>query len=155
MAEPSLTPALVAAVFRAAGALRRNGDLIARTVGQTQARWQVLSVVSGRDDWTAPRVAYELGISRQAVQRVADELVADGLMRTQRNPYHRRSVRFQLTEEGVAALAALGEAAADWHAELDALIRPADAETTRHVLRVLIRAPEGEGGPFSQLDSAP
>src|SRR3954454_23205020 len=135
MSDPSPTLGLVAAVHRAAGALRRRGDIVARTVGQSQARWQVLSVLSGKEYWTAPRIGYELGISRQAVQRIVDELLSDGLVRPLRNPYHRRSTIYQLTDEGRAALAAITDAAAPWDAEADAVISPEDAAAALRVLR--------------------
>ena len=44
---------LVADVYDAAGVLRRLGEQTAATEGQTQARWQVLSVISD-GDWTVP-----------------------------------------------------------------------------------------------------
>ena|SRR5665213_19255 len=71
----------------------------AATEGQTQARWQVLSVISG-GDWTVPRAANRLGTSRQAVQRIANELVDDGLAAFDHNPRHRRSPLLGLTTDG-------------------------------------------------------
>ena len=57
---------VVADVFELAGALRRSGDDLAGEVGQTQARWQLLSVLSeGR--WTASDAARRLGVTRQAL----------------------------------------------------------------------------------------
>jgi DNA-binding MarR family transcriptional regulator len=141
MSDALRAPGLVAAVYRAAGALRRHGDLVAAAAGQTQARWQVLSVASA-GDWTVPRIAHELGISRQAVQRVADELLRDGLAIAEPNPYHRRSPLLRLTGDGCAALAAITEAAAAWHAELDAAIGPEDAAAARRVLAALTAGPD-------------
>ena len=37
---------LVADVYEAAGVLRKSGEAVAATEGQTQARWQLLSAVS-------------------------------------------------------------------------------------------------------------
>lgn len=55
---------LVADVFEAAGLLRRSGEAIAATEGQTQARWQLLSVVS-EEPLTVAQAARRLGIARQ------------------------------------------------------------------------------------------
>ena len=44
--DPGELALLVADVFEAAGVLRRYGERTAATAGQTQARWQLLSVVS-------------------------------------------------------------------------------------------------------------
>ncbi|GHB99248.1 hypothetical protein GCM10010397_84400 [Streptomyces spinoverrucosus] len=68
---------LVADVFEAAGALRRLGEHTAQAEGLTQARWQVLSVVS-ETALTVPQAARRLGVSRQNVQRVANDLASSG-----------------------------------------------------------------------------
>lgn len=104
---------LVADVYELAGVLRRHGEEIAGQVGQTQARWQLLSVLS-EGAWTVPRVAERLGISRQAVQRVADDLHADGLLRYVDNPGRRRSPLVELTETGHATLTDISKAARSW-----------------------------------------
>ena len=88
--DPDAFALLVADIFEAAGALRRDGEGIASSAGQTQARWQLLSVVAA-GDWTVPMAADRLGTSRQAVQRIANELVNDGLAAFIDNPRHRRS----------------------------------------------------------------
>jgi DNA-binding MarR family transcriptional regulator len=97
---------VVADLFEAAGRLRRAGEGVARAVGQTQARWQVLSVISeGR--WTVPRIAGRLGVTRQNVQRIADELRTDGLAEFAPNGRHARSPFVLLTASGREVLAAL------------------------------------------------
>ena len=55
---------LVAEVYETAGVLRRQGERTAATEGQTQARWQILSVISD-GDWTVPMAADRLGTSRR------------------------------------------------------------------------------------------
>jgi hypothetical protein len=45
---------------------------------RTQARWQLLSVMSA-GDWTVPMAADRLGTSRQAVQRIANERAGTAL----------------------------------------------------------------------------
>ena len=57
---------LIADVFEAAGALRLHGDQMAAAVGQSQARWQVLSVLS-EGDWTVASAARRLGASALSV----------------------------------------------------------------------------------------
>lgn len=64
---------LAADVYELAGLLRQAGEEIAAVQGQTQARWQLLSVVSD-PPLSIPQAARRLGISRQAVQRVANDL---------------------------------------------------------------------------------
>lgn len=104
--DPDELALLVADVFEAAGVLRRYGERTAATAGQTQARWQLMSVVSD-GDWTVPAAAGRLGTSRQAVQRIANELADDGLAAFEDNPGHRRSPFLRLSEDGRRALAAI------------------------------------------------
>jgi DNA-binding MarR family transcriptional regulator len=104
---------LIADVYELAGALRDAGEQLAAAASQTQARWQQLTVISD-GTWTVPQAARRLGVSRQAVQRVADLLVADGLARYDTNPGHRRSPHVRLTDHGEQALAAITETSAEW-----------------------------------------
>jgi DNA-binding MarR family transcriptional regulator len=94
---------LVAEVFELAGALRRDGERIAKRAGQTQARWQVMWIAAtGR--FSVAMIARRLGITRQSVQRVADAIVADGLASFEPNPDHQRSPLLILTDTGQTAL---------------------------------------------------
>jgi DNA-binding MarR family transcriptional regulator len=128
---------LVADVFEAAGAMRRQGDEIAAAAGQTQARWQVLSVLSD-GDWTVPRIARRLGVTRQAVQRTVDALAADHLVVSTANPDHKRSVLVRLTDTGRAALAAITTEADARLAQAPPAISARDLQVARSVLRALI-----------------
>lgn len=56
---------------------------------------------------TVPQIAEMRPTSRQRMQRLADELAADGLVRFIDNPKHRRSKLVQLTPKGAAHYRAL------------------------------------------------
>ena len=142
-------PLLVADVFELAGALRRAGDRLAGEAGQTQARWQLLSVLSD-GEWTVPRVADRLGLSRQAVQRVADDLVAEGLVRYDDNPSHRRSRLVSITPAGRTSLAAIDRRAEDWHRSTVGDLDVAAVERTHRVLREVLDRVRDEPGPADQ-----
>ncbi|MCV7347875.1 MarR family winged helix-turn-helix transcriptional regulator [Mycolicibacterium rhodesiae] len=101
---------LVADVYELAGLLRRSGEAIAAREGQTQARWQFLSVISD-DGLTVPQAARRLGVTRQAVQRVANELVDDLLVELASNPDHRTSPLCRLTGDGRRILARINKIA--------------------------------------------
>ncbi len=133
---------LVADIFEAAGALRQHGDQLASLVGQTQARWQVLSAVS-EGDWTISTAARRLGVTRQSVRRVADLLVEDGLARYEPNPRHKGSPLVRLTDEGRSALAAITEASLDWRSEAVEGISAEHLEISRTVLRTLTERARG------------
>jgi DNA-binding MarR family transcriptional regulator len=142
-------PLLIADLYEVAGAMRRNGDRLAAVAGQTQARWQVLSVVR-EGDWTAPRIARRLGITRQAVQRVLDQLAADGLVVAEPNPEHERSSLIRLTHEGRAVLEAITAQARGYHEQLARVLGLEDLQAARRVLRALIEVEVDERpGPGS------
>ncbi|MFJ3876553.1 MarR family winged helix-turn-helix transcriptional regulator [Streptomyces sp. NPDC090077] len=129
---------LVADVFEAAGALRRAGEALAAAEGQTQARWQLMSVVS-EEPLPVARAARRLGVTRQGVQRIANELVRDGLGEFRDNPDHRTSPLLALTPDGRRALAAITLRAGAAHGVMGEGLSRADLEAARTLLRRLTR----------------
>lgn len=134
---------VVADIFDAAGVLRRDGERSASSAGQTQARWQLMSVVSA-GEWTVPMAADRLGTSRQAVQRIANELVDDGLAAFVDNPRHRRSPFLCLTDDGRRVLAAITGQAERRHQALLAKLDTVDLVEIRAGLRRLTAAVRSE-----------
>jgi DNA-binding MarR family transcriptional regulator len=130
---------VVADVYELAGTLRRVGEDLAGAVGQTQARWQLLSVLSD-GLWTASDAARRLGVSRQAVQRVADALIDDGLVRAEPNPGHRRAPHLRLTSEGEAALQAISTGSLGWRRAVARRMGSAELEALHDGLRRLLAA---------------
>ncbi|MFF5208643.1 MarR family winged helix-turn-helix transcriptional regulator [Streptosporangium sp. NPDC000396] len=104
---------LVIEVFRANGLLLAAGDDLARPVGLTSARWQVLGVIEHEPSSVA-QVARAMGLARQSVQQTADSLAADGLITFEENPRHRRSKLMALTPQGHAALDHVARCQAEW-----------------------------------------
>lgn len=88
-------------VFRFHSALIAAGDRLTKPVGLTAARWQVLSTVarSPRPESVA-HIARLMGLTRQAVQRLANEMVASGLLYYEPNPHHKRAALLILTLSG-------------------------------------------------------
>ncbi len=129
-------PLIIADIFELAGAFRRFGETIARTAGQTQARWQVLSAASGKA-LTVPQIARRLGVSRQNVQRIADLLVAEKLAAFSANPDHRGSPHLVLSERGQDRLARLTEAGSSFHQAIADHGRALDFEGLRRDLGAL------------------
>jgi DNA-binding MarR family transcriptional regulator len=135
---------LIAEVYELAGRSRATSEVIARRHGQTTARWHVLSVLTDRPA-TVPGIARRLGLARQSVQRVADDLIAAGCVQAVANPDHQRSPLLQLTALGRAQLQALTEdSAADRAARLAvAALTAGQLDRARHVVRALIGALDG------------
>lgn len=115
--KADLVPLLVADVFHLAGVFRRRGEEIAGLVRRTQAEWQLLSAVSDGAR-TVPQVARRLGLVRQSVQRTADQLESESLVRFLPNPDHKRSTLIELTPSGRAALDKINTAAAAFHSDI-------------------------------------
>lgn len=138
-----ILPLVIADIYEAAGALRQRGDRIAAVAGQTQARWQVLSVLS-EGEWTVPRAARRLGVTRQAVQRTVDQLRADALIESEVNPDHQSSPLMRPTPAGRAALAAITTAADDWKEIAATELTEDDLRAARTVLQALITAAREE-----------
>jgi DNA-binding MarR family transcriptional regulator len=132
----SLVPLIVADIYELAGQLRRNAEATAQPLGQSQARWHVLSAASA-DAKTVPQIARRLGVGRQNVQRIADLLVEERLASFEPNPDHRTSPYFILTGEGRAMLQRLMESARAYHHELAAGLSEAELTVLRRGLRRL------------------
>jgi DNA-binding MarR family transcriptional regulator len=132
---------LAADLFEVAGAMRRDGEAIARAVGQTQARWQIMWVAAaGR--LTVPSIARRLGTSRQNVQRIADEIVKDGLATFEPNPDHQRSPLLLLSRRGTAILDRLNESASRRNLHLTEELGDAGVRRLRALLDQLRHALE-------------
>ena len=136
-----LVPLIVADIFELAGRFRETGETIANTVGQTQARWQVMSAASA-DALTVPQIARRLGVSRQNVQRIADLLVAENWASFEANPDHRGSPYLILNPRGRDALAKITKAAASSHAAIARKLAGTDIGALHRGLRRLIEATE-------------
>ncbi|MFF6984661.1 MarR family winged helix-turn-helix transcriptional regulator [Streptomyces sp. NPDC008343] len=128
---------LVADIYEAAGALRRLGERTAQADGLTQARWQVLSVVSA-GALTVPQAARRLGVSRQNVQRVANDLVALRAAVYLPNPDHRSSPLLSLTDKGQQVLRSINARALAVHTRMLESFTEAEVKSTRHLLRCLL-----------------
>ncbi|HEX4111090.1 MAG TPA: MarR family transcriptional regulator [Stellaceae bacterium] len=135
-------PLIVADIYELAGLLRARGDRIAAAIGQTQARWQVLSAASDQP-LSVPRIARRLGLTRQAVQRIADLLVGENLAGYADNPDHKASPHLVLTKSGRDTLARLTKTARAGHQELAAKLEGVELPALRRDLRALLAALNG------------
>jgi DNA-binding MarR family transcriptional regulator len=99
------------------GLFTAAGEALARVADQSLARWVVLDAVADAPA-TVAEVARRRGIARQAVQRVADLLVRDGLAVYEPNPAHRRAQLFEPTPLGDEVLYAISVAQKAWADQL-------------------------------------
>ena len=110
---------LILEVFRLNGRLLVAGDRLVTGLGLTSARWQVLGAIAV-SDWPQPVawLARSMGLNRQGVQRIANELHEEGLVEFCPNPNHRRAHFVVMTERGKSVFDAAGRLQAPWAAAL-------------------------------------
>lgn len=132
---------LIADVYELAGLSRQISEDLARSVGQTAARWHVLSVVSDGPR-TVPSAARRLGLTPQSVQRVVGDLVTAGLLEAVDNPDHVRSPLMRLTDAGRTVVDELFTRSADARAAAMARadVTAGELAGARDVLRRLVGA---------------
>jgi DNA-binding MarR family transcriptional regulator len=98
---------LILETFQLNGRLLESGDELVRDLGLTSARWQLLGAIAlSPTPLPAAHLARNKGLSRQAVQRLANEMEKDGLVRFAPNPHHERARLVLMTERGEAAFKA-------------------------------------------------
>ena len=101
--DSALGGEMTLAIFKLNGQMLGAGEAIARPVGITVARWQVLGAVL-REPLTVSGIGRQMGITRQAVQRIANRLVDEGMLESSPNPAHKRSPLLTPTAEGREAI---------------------------------------------------
>ena len=95
--------------------LTTHGDNLVSDLGLSPARWQVLGVICrAGEPLTASQVARRLDLSRQAVQRVINDLAGSGFIRMVENPADRRASRAVPTADGQAAYAEATRRGIEW-----------------------------------------
>jgi DNA-binding MarR family transcriptional regulator len=127
-------------IFRANGALLASGDRLVAPLGLTSARWQVLgSIALSYSALPVAHLARVMGLSRQAVQRVVNDLEAEGFVAFEPNPHHKRAHLVVLTVKGQEAYAAATAREAPWANALAEGLSAEEIVTARRVVTQLIR----------------
>ncbi len=113
------TTDLILEVFRLNGRLLVAGDRLVAPLGLTSARWQVLGAITlAEQPQPVAWLARSMGLNRQGVQRLVNEMIEDGLVETRPNPHHRRAHHIVLTKRGRDAYARASGLQAPWVANL-------------------------------------
>lgn len=143
---------LVLDLFRLNNGLLAAGDRLVAPLGLTSARWQVLgAIVAAEFPHPVAWLARNLGANRQNVQRIVNDLVAEGLVAFRPNPHHRRAQLVVLTDKGREAFAAAMELQRPWIEALAADLTVGEVETAHRVILSL----RGRLGGGAEGDDAP
>lgn len=126
-------------IFRLNGQLILEGDRLSKEFGLSSARWKVLGAIAlSQGSITVPQIARNMGQSRQAVQRLANEMEGDSLLIFQNNPHHKRAKLLVLTTKGKDAYKELENKQIPWANSVASTVSEADLRIASSVLRKLI-----------------
>ena len=110
---------LILETFRLNGQLLEAGDRLTAPLGLTSARWQVLGAIEQEGQpLTVAQIGRRMGLSRQAVQRIVNDLEPLGFVSLQENPDHKRARLVALTRSSEETLRKLDAIQARWANEL-------------------------------------
>lgn len=127
--------ALIHEVFLLNGRLLSVGDKLAAQHGLTSARWQVLGAIAfAPTPQPVVRLAHGLGLRRQGVQRIVNELAEEGIVTFLDNPHHRRAKLVGLTKKGRDVHDAASRLQAPW---IDSLAESADVRALLAAVEVI------------------
>ena len=97
------------------------------------------AIALARTDLPVAHIARNMGLTRQSVQRVVNDLAASGLVAFAPNPYHRRASLVRLTDAGRATYQAASERQVPWVNHLASNLDQRDIEAAVQLARTLIQ----------------
>lgn len=130
--------ALILDVFRLNGRLQLAGDRLVAELGLTSARWQILGALAYAE--RPESVAWHartMGVHRQGVQRIVNELEKEGIVAFQPNPHHKRAHLVVLTAKGQNLFEAAIALQVPWVNDLSKDLSPGDIATAQEVIGLL------------------
>lgn len=118
------------------GSLIDAAGVLMRPLGITSAQWHVISCAA-RAAQPAPvaHLAREMGVTRQSVQRLTDQMAQDGLIEYGENPNHKRAALVVLTEKGSSLFEAATKRQVGW---VNALAQEMTVENIEGVTALLV-----------------
>jgi DNA-binding MarR family transcriptional regulator len=129
---------LILEIFRVNGRLLEVGDDLVAPLGITSARWQVLgAIATSAAPLSVAQVARNMGLARQSVQRLVNEMTGQGLVCLETNPHHQRAKLVTLTEAGRRVFEGAMRRQGRWASKLAQSLGAIDFESTVTVMRRL------------------
>lgn len=132
-AGEALTDVIIA-TFRLDGRLMDIARRLARMGGLTATEWRVLGGVL-HEPHSVAEIGRLMGMTRQGVQRVADELVDRGLAEYRPNPAHRRAKLLACTQAGYWAIRQIALVQRPWADQIGANIGATELQETLTTIR--------------------
>jgi DNA-binding MarR family transcriptional regulator len=152
-ASDNATITLVYEVFRLNGRLLAAADRLVSKFGLTSARWQVLGAIAiAPAPQPVARLARDMGLARQGVQRIVNELAQEGVVVLEENPHHRRAKLVLMTDQGREAFDAAVGSVTLW---ADALAEGIEADSivaASEVIEILRKRLEAQSQATEDAD---
>lgn len=130
---------LMAAVGATFFRMRAAGKAMGAVSPWGGGTWGFLRSLARDGPQTVPALARARPVARQRIQKIADELAAEGLVAFSDNPRHKRSKLVRLTPKGERAFEALDARVRD---AAEALARDLDRADVARATDLLIRLAE-------------
>ena len=106
---------LILETFRLNGALLGAGNQLTKPFELTSARWQVVGAIDlAGQPLTVAQIARRMGLARQGVQRIVNDLERLGMVAFEPNPDHKRAQLVSISKVGAKVMAAVDRAQTDW-----------------------------------------
>ena len=114
-AESEVLTELILEVFRLNGAMLEAGNRITKPHGLTSARWQVMGAIDlAGQALTVAQIARRMGLARQGVQRIVNDLRKLGMVVLDDNIDHKRASLVSISEQGAKAMEKVNRAQIAW-----------------------------------------
>ncbi len=130
---------LILEIFRVNGELLSAGNRITKPFGLTSARWQIMGAIDEEGQpLTVSQIARRMGLARQGVQRIINDLEELDLITSAVNIDHKRAPIFSLSDEGEKVITKINAAQTSWANSLssDLSVRQlTDIQTTLQTIR--------------------
>ncbi|WP_299616051.1 MarR family transcriptional regulator [uncultured Tateyamaria sp.] len=130
--------ALILDVFRLNGRLQLAGDRLVAELGLTSARWQILGALAQAEKpESVAWHARNMGVHRQGVQRIVNELANEGIIELLPNPQHKRAHLVVLTSKGQEVYEEAIALQVPWVNDLSEGLAVDDITTAQEVISLL------------------
>jgi DNA-binding MarR family transcriptional regulator len=129
--------ALVLEVFRFHGCLLAAGDRLTKPLHLSSARWKVVGAIDQQGPLSVSKIARNMGLTRQTVQRLANEMKVGQFIEYAPNPDHRRAKLVRLTKKGRRVMKILKQRQIHWADKIAAGVSTEEIEAALGLIKKL------------------
>ncbi len=129
--------ALVLEVFRFHGCLLAAGDRLTKALHLSSARWKVVGAIDQQGPLSVSKIARNMGLTRQTVQRLANEMKVGQFIEYAPNPDHRRAKLVRLTKKGRRVMKILNQRQIHWADKIAAGVNTEEIEAALGLIKKL------------------